>query len=84
MDRAGGTPTRAQQFLNAVTTLHASSSRLRSDKMSSRCRWWMIREDGTNAVRIFTDDGEEEHDRGLVVCLTAGIKGNVINVISII
>ena len=39
----------------------------------------MRREDGNNAVRFFVDDGEEQ-DQGLVVCLTAGVKGDEINV----
>ena len=40
----------------------------------------MRRDEGTNAVRFFIDNEGEQQDEGLVVCLTAGVNGDEINV----
>ena len=47
--------------------------------MSSKMSWWMKRDEGTNAVRVFVES-EEVEDQGLVSLITPGINKGEVNV----
>lgn len=44
------------------------------------CRWWMKRDEGTNAVRVFVESEKDVEDQGLVTLITPGSTKGEINV----